>query len=1076
MNIRFRYRFARAATLLAGLFFIAALSHCVAQGTASISGTVVDASQAAVAGSQVTLTNVGTAQSRVVTSSDQGYFEFPDLPPGDYKVVVDKSGFKAWEQSTITLSVAQHITVYPMLQIGSATEQVVITAEPTFLTTDNSTLSGVVDSAQIEQLPLNGRNALQLEALEPGVVSTGTSGQFGATQVTFTSSGGRDIDTNYSLDGGINVDPFYAIANNYPNPDALQEFSVTSRNYSARFGRGSTDVSAVTRSGTNSFHGSLFEFLRTTDLDATPYFSSTPPNFHRNQFGGSVGGPIKRGKLFFFASYQGTQQSGSPGEQVYTTVPMPQRIGDFSALGTPVIDPTTGLPFPGNKIPSNRITSQATAFFTTFLPAPNQGSSTYTFPNVGTEAEHQAVGKVDYQITPKDIVFVRYFLDDLPQVGYGSGSGSALDTTWLSSLPYRYQSTTIGSVHTFSSNLLNDFHLSYERSSFGEFTNLPFSLSAIGYNVSTGNAFSQYGLTPDSSLSVGGTFSAYSGAPTRDIMPTYDLNDNVSWIKGIHSINAGIQIYKNRVNETQNFYTGGALNFSGQFTGVGAADFLLGDFASYTQISGLSSRLHQTLPSGYVQDDIKLTKRMTVNAGVRWDIITGYTSEDNQLMTLQPGKQSTVFPLATAGLLFPGDDGIPKDVIGTRWNDIAPRLGFAWDIFGKGTTSLRAGFGTYFVPMTEGISLNRQTLIQPFTLEVSISGGDAENIFGGAPYNGVDPYPRPTSSSGLKTLPFVPTASETSLPTTWKTQSSYEWSLSIQQALWKSAVLEANYVGSSSSHMFTSGQANPGVYIPGASTESNLQSRRLYPAIGPVELDADLLSANYNAFELVYNQKLQNGLSLKSAYTWSKNLGVNSSEGAGGSGPRDPFDWHLDYSPISLSVPQVWVTSLIWTPFAGHNFNTLAKETIGGWQFGGIATLEDGTPLTLNSGVDNSLTGIGEDTPDVIGNYNLGKQSKAEQYEHWFNPAAFTQNAIGTFGTLRPNSLVNPGYIDFDINLQKNFTIAEKYGLEFRSSLYNAFNHSNLDAPVSTLTSPDFGQIVGTSNPRVIEFGLRFTY
>jgi hypothetical protein len=219
----------------------------------------------------------------LVTSSDQGFFEFPDLPPGNYSIAIDKSGFKKWTQSSITLAVAQHITVYPLLQVGSATEQVVITAEPTFLTTDSSTLSGVVDSAQIEQLPLNGRNALQLEALEPGIVSTGTSGQFGATQVTFTSSGGRDIDTNYSLDGGINVDPFYAIANNYPNPDALQEFSVSSRNYSARFGRGSTDVSAVTRSGTNHFHGSLFEFLRTTDLDATPYFSSTPPNFHRNQ-------------------------------------------------------------------------------------------------------------------------------------------------------------------------------------------------------------------------------------------------------------------------------------------------------------------------------------------------------------------------------------------------------------------------------------------------------------------------------------------------------------------------------------------------------------------------------------------------------------------------------------------------------------------------------------------------------------------------------------------------------------------------------------------------------------------------
>jgi len=1074
--VKSRYGLRRTAIWLVGACFTFAGSFSAAQGTASISGTVVDSTQSAVAQSQVTLTNASTGQTRAITSSDQGYFEFPDLPPGEYVVVVDKSGFKQWRQSSVTLAVAQHITLYPLLQVGSASEQVVVTTEPTFLTTDNSTLSGVVESAQIEQLPLNGRNALQLESLEPGVVSTGTSGQFGATQVTFASSGGRDIDTNYTLDGGINVDPFYAIASNYPNPDALQEFSVSSRNYSARFGRGSTDVSAVTRSGTNDFHGSLFEFLRTTDLDATPYFSAQPPAFHRNQFGGSVGGPIRKDKIFFFGSYQGTQQSGSPGEQVYSTVPMPERTGDFSALSTPVIDPTTGQPFPQNMIPSYRITSQATTFFNTFLPAPNQGDSTYVFPNVGTLAEHQAIGKVDYQITQKDLVFVRYFLDDLPQVGYGSGSGSALDTTWLSKLPYRYQSTTIGSVHTFSPNLLNDFHITYVRNTFGEYTDLPFSLSGIGYNINTGNAFSKYGLTPDSSLSVGGTFGAYSGAPTRDIMPTYDINDNVSWIKGRQSINAGIQIYKNRVNETQNFFTGGSLDFSGQFTGVGAADFLLGDFASYTQISGLSSRLHQTLPSAYVQDDVKLTKRFTVNAGVRWDIVTGYTSEDNQFMTLQPGKQSTVFPLATTGLLFPGDKGVPTDVIGTRWNDIAPRLGFAWDVFGNGQTSVRSGFGVYYVPMTEGISLNRQTLIQPFTLEVSINGGNAEDIWGEAPYNGVDPYPRPTSASGLKTLPFVPTASETSLPTNWKTQTSYEWSLSVQQSLWKSAVLEIDYVGSSSSHMFTSSQANPGVYIPGESTESNLQSRRLYPEIGPVELDADLLSSNYNAMQVVYNQKLQKGFLVKSAYTWSKNLGVNASEGAGSNGPRDPFNWRLDYGPLSLSVPQNWVTSVIWKPLAYRTLRPLIRETVGGWQIGGIATLQSGTPLTFTSGVDNSLTGIGADTPNVVSGYKLGHQSKSQQMAHYYNAAAFVQNPIGTFGMLRPNSLVNPGYINFDINLQKDFTFGERCGLEFRSSLYNAFNHSNLNGPVGTLTSPDFDQIVSTSNPRVVEFGLRLTF
>jgi hypothetical protein len=322
------------------------------------------------------------------------------------------------------------------------------------------------------------------------------------------------------------------------------------------------------------------------------------------------------------------------------------------------------------------------------------------------------------------------------------------------------------------------------------------------------------------------------------------------------------------------------------------------------------------------------------------------------------------------------------------------------------------------------------------------------------------------------------------LPTKWKTQVSNEWSLSLQQAFFKSAVFEANYVGSSSSHLFTSAQANWGQYINtnGPPTEANLQQRRIYPNIGPIELDADLLSANYNSLQLVYNQRIASTLTVKSAYTWSKGLGVNSPEGAGGAGPRDPYNYRADYSPLSSSQPQVWVTAIIWNAFGGHTFSSkLLQETAGGWQFGGIASINSGTPLDLTSGIDNSLTGIGEDTPDVIGNYNAHNTSRAESIAHWFNPAAFTQNAPGTFGTLRPNTLSGPGYVNFDINLQKNFVITERFRTEFRSSFYNAFNHANLSGPGTsgpgtTLTSSNFGAITSASNPRVIEFGLRLIF
>lgn len=1062
-----------------------------AQGAASINGTVMDPSQAAVADSTITLVNTDTRQVRTSKASGQGFFVFPDIGPGNYKLNAEAPGFKSWQQSVIHLEVGQTLTVNPQMTLGATTQQVEVTEAPPMVDTSSSNISNVINSTQIEQLPLDGRNALQLVSLAPGVVPTGTQGQFGATQITFASSGGRDIDVNYNLDGGINIDPFYAIANEYPNPDALQEFAVTSRDYSARAGRGSTDVYAITRSGTNNFHGSFYEFIRNTKLDARPYFNGKRPNFHRNQFGASIGGPILKDRLFTFLSYQGTQQSGGPGLRIYTTVPLAQRTGDFSALlagNNPIIikDPVTGQPFPNNIVPQNRIAPQATAFYQKFLPAPNLSTDKFQFPDVGTLSQHQGIIRVDYQLRTSDRIFVRYFMNDIPQVGYGSGSGAALDVTWLSDLPTRLQNTTIGESHTFTPHLLNEFRYTYLRSAFGLIPRIKFSITDLGYGVNTGNAFSQYGLSPDSQLSVSGGFTAYPGAPTRDIMPTTHIADNVSWVKGNHNIGAGVEIYKNRVNENQNFFTGGALGFNGQFTGVGASDFLLSRFSGFTQIGGLSSRLHQVLPSAYVQDDIKVTPRLTVTAGVRWDIVTGYNSEQNQLISLTPGRQSTVFPLAPVGLLFPGDAGIPKNVVGTRWNNVAPRVGVAYDLSGNGRTSLRAGFGSFYVPTTRGITFNRLTLIQPFTLQVNISTGDAQNIFAAAPFNGVNPFPRPTGNNhaDLAKIPFVPTAGESSLATNTKTEASYEWSLSLQQAVWKQGLVEADYVGSTSKHLTTSAESNPAVYIPGStngvpnSTTSNTQNRRLLPQIGSVNSILNVLNANYNSLQLGFQEQFSKALFVKTAYTWSKSLGIGGAQSEGSSGPRNPFNYGIDYGPLDFDVKHNSITSFIWQPQYGDTWNPVLRQVAAGWQVGGIYALHTGTPFTLHSNRDNSLTGIGGNTPDVVPGVSRSVVNQVPKTAgpYWFNGAAFKQNAIGTFGQVGHNSIYGPGFQNVDLNLQKNLKFYDRYGLEFRSSFYNAFNHINLGNPDGGLTSGNFGRIFNVTNPRVIEFGLRATY
>ena len=1061
-----------------------ALSPAGAQVTGSINGTVVDASQSAVAGAAVALTNTQTGEARHVLSSYQGYFNFTDLARGEYTIKVTASGFRELVIGPVLLTVGQQMTVHPALDVGSVRDIVEVSASPPPVTTSTSSVSQLVDSKRIEQLPLNGRNALQLVSLLPGVISAGNAGQFGATQTTFSTSGGRNIDMNFSLDGGINMNPFYAIANEYPNPDALEEFSATSRNYSAAFGRGDSGVTAVTRSGTNQFHGTLFEFLRNTDLDSRPFFAASRSVFQRNQYGGTVGGPVVKNKLFFFASYQGTKARGTPSDIRYRTLSSDERNGNFSATPQAIMDPANpGAVFPGNVIPASQIRPFAKTFLNSYLPLPNSGVNFYDFTPQGQKLDqNQLIGKADYSLSDKDKLSFRYLYDDVPQVSTASNVSAA----WIANLPTRFQNWTLGEDHLFSPSLINSFHLTYVRSVFGQIDSglaKDFSLAGLGLPISQANTNTGFGLTSQSTLNISGFVTADTGALTRDIMATHQVTDTVSWVKGRNSMSFGFELYHNRVNELQNWQTGGNMVFNGSITGNAAADMLLGKFYSYRQVTALTSRLRQNLPSLFIQDDLKVSRNLTVNLGLRWDPFLGYVSENSQLMKFAPGQQSTFMPKAPAGLLFPGDTSVPASVVGSRWNNLASRVGLAWDVRGDGKTSIRAGFGAFYVPLTRGISLNRFTLIQPFTTDLTVFGGDAYNIFAAPPFNGVSPFPRPNAAdlNALKQADFVPTANETTFGLPFKTQVDYQWSLSLQRALSGQAVIELNYVGSSSAHMTTSAEVNPAVYIAGQSAISNTQTRRLYPQFGNINNFLSVLSANYNSAQIVFNKKYSKGFTLLSSYTFSKALGIGSASAGteGSNGPRDPSNYRLDYGPLGLDRTHNFVTSLLWdTPWARTSGPKWRQFAIGGWQLSGILSAISGAPLSVRAGRDNSLTGIGGDTADLLGNWQLpGGRSKQDQLAEWFNRAAFAQNGIGTFGSTGIGWLRGPGTWNIDLAAAKNFKITESKRFEFRSSFYNLFNHANLGNPDTTVLDSTFGKITSMSNsPRVIEFGMKFGF
>ena len=1069
------------------LVLLAAASLASAQVTGAIQGTATDASGAAVPGAALVLTNIATGQTRQAQSSGEGYFLFPDLGAAHYRLRLTAAGFKELVFEDLLVNVGQQLTVRPKLEVGTISETVEVSATPPPVTTTSSSVAQTVDGQRIERLPLNGRNALQLVALVPGVVQTGRAGQFGFTQLNFEVSGGRGIDMNYQLDGGFNMNTFYNIASDYPNPDALQEFTVSTRTVSAVFGRGTASISATTKSGTNQFHGTVFEFLRNTKLDARSFFAIARPVFKRNQYGGTFGGPIAKNKLFFFFSYQGTSERGSPGERRYRSLNSAERLGDFTGFARDIADPDApGQFFPAKRIPASRIRPFSNKFISQFLPATNQGDF-FSFTTAQRLDQKQVITKVDYGLSDKDKLSFRYLYNDFPQRGVSNGP---LDASWVQDLPTRTQSWNLGYTRIWAPSLVSDTRFTHVRNVFGvRTTNSPnFSLRNIGLGVNDGNAIKEFGLSPDSQMTVSGFFGAYPGVPTRDIVPTSHISNINTWIRGKHKVEFGVEIYKNRVNELQNFFTGGNMTFNGVFTGNAAADFLLGRFNDYRQISPVVQRIRQTLPSFFVQEDLRVSRNLTLNLGVRYDPFRPWISEDDQFSVFAPGKKSTVYPNAPAGLIYPGDFGLTRGVVGSRYNNIAPRVGFAWDVFGNGKTSIRSGFGLYYVPITQGISFNRFTLILPFTLDLILSGGDADNIFGRAPFNGVNPFPIPdrTDKQGLQRLVFTPTAGHNSFSLPFKTQTDRQWSFSIQQAVGRSAVLEVNYIGSSAAHLFTSDEANPAIYVPGndgqgrpLSSVANTQQRRLYPQFGQINDTKQALSSNYNGLQASFNRRFTGGFSVLASYTWSKGLGVLGSSGAGSNGQRDPFNRRLDYGPLGTDVRHNWVSSFVWDlPLAGKAPAAFLRYIAAGWQLNGIHTLRTGLPFTLRAGRDNSLSGIGGDTPDQVGDWRLpGGRSRGEKLLAWFNPAAFVQNRIGTVGQVGVNNMRGPKLWNFDLGVSRNFAIAEKKRIEFRSSFFNLFNNANLGLPNASQLSPLFGRITGVStDPRVIELGLKFAF
>jgi hypothetical protein len=1044
------------------LFMIATL---LAQlDTGNITVTVKDATGAGVPGAAVVLHNESTGINlRAAITNDQGQYTFALVPSGNYSVRVEQRGFKSYEQSGIYLQVNEELAIPITLQIGELSEQVAVTGVAPLVESTTATIRETVDRVRVSELPLNGRNVLQLQILVPGSVSAGSLDQ-GANTPGYAVNGGIGGSNVYSLDGAEYQDSYFNAPLPFPNPDAIQEFTIQTNSYTAEFGRNrGASINAVTKSGTNDFHGGAFEFVRNNDFDARPFFSTAVPVFKRNQFGAQLGGPIRKNKTFFFAAWQGTHVRGTPTTSTAQVLSPAERTGNFSQLlPKAIIDPLLSAPFPGNMIPLSRLSTPALNFLNKFVPLPNFGQN-YVTPQPSPADGNQYLARIDHEFSEKDRLYGRYIYND----DYLFSPAGNL-ANWGINQTFHRQGVVVGETHLFSPALVNNFQFSFNRV-YSYIVQTPdFLWSDLGSNLAPASPVTHSWQN----LTISGYFSAVTGTFWDLGRNGYGVNDSVNWNHGRHSASFGAQIARYHVDQVNEFYSRFGGTFNGFATGDSAADFMIGDLNQLRMVGVLSNSLSQTNWQFFASDEFHAAPRFTVTLGIRWQPDLHFIEAGGKESSFRPGLQSAVFPNAPLGLLFKGDSQLPSNVIRPDWKNFAPRLGLAYDLFGNGKTALRAGYGLFFDDFAS-IRLNRFPLIQPYVLDTTIFAVPLSD-----PFQGNSPYPfiPPTTPAQKRAYNFVTPAATTSFNPDFRTPYAQQWNFNIQQQLPFQIVVTTAYVGSKSDRLFGSHNLNPAVYGPGA-TVGNTQARRIYQDFGTIEEESTVGYSQYHSFQMTVNKRFSRGFTLLAAYTRSKDIGLTSSQGEGSLGTRDPNNWNLDKGIMPTDRPNILAISSVWqAPSPGSN--KAVKGALGGWELTGILTATSGAPLTVRTGVDRSLNGQGMDTADQVGAVQInGSRSRAAEALQWFNTTAFALPALGTVGTSGIDIVRGPAMSNLDLALFKNFSIKERWRFQYRLEFFNALNHTVLGNPNTTLTNATFGKILSTQTaPRIGEMGLKLSF
>jgi len=1081
-------------SIAAMLVLSGGMTQMSAQAVGTIRGTVTDSSGAVIAGASVTATNTATALSRTEVTNREGIFVFPDLPIGTYNLEISNPGFQTQHRQGTVLLTGQTLGLQITLAVGSATQSVEVTSQAPLIESATSSVQTTVDQKQMLDLPLNGRNPLQLTVLTPGTVLTDVGTEAGQQDNTGLSVNGlRTTQDNYQLDGAIYVDRFFDSVPTLPSPDGLQEFTIQSSNYSAEYSGAGSLVQLSTRSGSNQIHGSAFEYFRNTVLDAKNYFQQTVPPFKLNQFGGTVGGPIKKERTFFFFAAEDLQQRSSPNPTTIT-VPTPGELkGDFSALlakGIAIFNPATGQPYPGNIIPTpmDPLSGKLAEMYLAPLAANPLTGVFYSNTNQNIDST-QYLAKIDQVINTNNHLSGRYFYN---QNNFQRPFTTAPSGFFAENL-FRNQSVIVTDTQVFSPTFTATFSASagrFARTQIPEAPGLK-SLQNLGQNVPLGT---NVPIFPGIRANISGFVNIFSGGALTQDSTSFDYKATQVKVINAHTISFGGEFERDRINADDFSYTPGDNTFSGVRTaapsgaklppgttksGSALADFYLGLDSQFFQDNGRKFYLRENRPALYVQDDWKFNRKLTINAGLRWEPWLPGNDLNGTLVGFEPGVQSTVAPRAPLGLVFNGDRGVQSSIYKKNWKDFAPRIGFAWDLAGNGKQVVRGAYGIFY-GFPEGLLYQRTDATQPVDLYLNIPAPPAwDNIY--ANYPGGSPFPRlHLTPAQFANYTFQLPVSGGVLDPYSKVAYTQNYNLTFEQQLGSKTAFSIAYVGTHGTHIMSLRQFNPAVYIPGnlsngqpASTVANEDSRRIYRGLGAVELAQAYEYVGYNSLQLNLTRRAANGLTLLTNLTWSKAIDNGSAANEGKAGPPNPFNFRSARGPADFDQTIRFKVSANYL-IPRLNVQGWKNSIVNNWQINAIVGLYTGLPFTVVSGTDRSLSGVGNDFADKVGNPR--RPANVNKVTEYFNTAAFVQAAIGTFGNVARNGLRGPSYADVDLSVFKDLFRLERLQAQFQAEAFNAFNHTNFNNPISTVSSGTYGQLTSAQSPRVFQFALKLTF